>query len=193
LDQIESDFGGRARGGRISARACLKQIIADLCGVGHRQDTLCRARVKHPFLRGCAVSGSNNSRKHSLECLRLAADCMQLAAEAHSFAVQTHFVRMARGMVQLGGSRTEREYSDRARILRLRTRTNGSYLAAARLRDGRPQRPVTKSLPRARCELSLEGMGACDCFMSACAVDMCWQSSAFLHPASRFCIALNRG
>jgi hypothetical protein len=64
------------------------------------------------------VSGSNNSRKHSLECLRLAADCMQLAAEAHSSAVQTHFVRMAREWSTLAdqgpnaNTQTERGYSD---------------------------------------------------------------------------------
>jgi glycine cleavage system aminomethyltransferase T len=42
------------------------------------------------------VSGSDNSRKHALECLRLAADCMQLAGDAHNPALQTHFVRMGR-------------------------------------------------------------------------------------------------
>jgi hypothetical protein len=50
---------------------------------------------------------------------------------------------------------------DRTRILRpsadtrTKNRTNGSYLAAPRLRDGRSQRSVTKSLPR----VSLEAMG----------------------------------
>jgi hypothetical protein len=50
---------------------------------------------------------------------------------------------------------------DRTRILRpsagtqTKNRTNRNYLAAARLRDGRPQRPVTKSLPRATCELAI--------------------------------------
>jgi glycine cleavage system aminomethyltransferase T len=42
------------------------------------------------------MSESNNSRKHALECLRLAADCMQLASDVHSSALQTHFVRVAR-------------------------------------------------------------------------------------------------
>ena len=43
------------------------------------------------------MSGSDNSRKHALECLRLAADCMQLAGgDVHNPALQTHFVRMAR-------------------------------------------------------------------------------------------------
>jgi hypothetical protein len=41
------------------------------------------------------VSGSDNSRKHALECLRLAADCMQLAGDVHNPALQPHFVRMA--------------------------------------------------------------------------------------------------
>ena len=40
--------------------------------------------------------GSDNSREHALECLRLAADCMQLAGDVHNPALQTHFVRMAR-------------------------------------------------------------------------------------------------
>ena len=50
---------------------------------------------------------------------------------------------------------------DRTRILRpsadtrTKNRTNGSYLAAPRLRDGRSQRSVTKSLPRWTCELAI--------------------------------------
>jgi hypothetical protein len=42
------------------------------------------------------VFGSDNSRKHALESLRLAADCMQLAGDVPDPALQTHFVRMAR-------------------------------------------------------------------------------------------------
>jgi hypothetical protein len=64
------------------------------------------------------VSDSNHSRKHALECLRLAADCMQLAGDVHGHALQTHFVRMARewtGLAVQGSdadTQTERRYSD---------------------------------------------------------------------------------
>jgi hypothetical protein len=56
---------------------------------------------------------------------------------------------------------------DRTRILRpsadtrTKNRIKGSYLAAAGFRDGRPQRSVTKSLPRATCELAIT------CFLKA--------------------------
>jgi hypothetical protein len=87
---------------------------------------------------------------------------------------------------------------DRTRILRpsadtwTKNRINGSYLAAAGLRDGRPQRSVTKSLPRdvrANDNLFLEGMGpagACDCSMSARPVDMSLAVLGFLTS----CVAL---
>ena len=42
----------------------------------------------------CAVSESDYSRKHALECLRLASDCMQLAGDVQDPALQSHFVRM---------------------------------------------------------------------------------------------------
>ena len=39
---------------------------------------------------------SDYSRKHALECMRLAADSMQLAGDVQNPALQSHFVRMAR-------------------------------------------------------------------------------------------------
>ena len=66
-----------------------------LCGVDHRQDTRCCATILHPCFEEVAVSESDNSRKHALECLRLEADCMQLAGVVRGPALQTHFVRMA--------------------------------------------------------------------------------------------------
>jgi hypothetical protein len=42
------------------------------------------------------VSESDYSRKHALECTRLAADSMQLAGDVQNPAFQSHFVRMAR-------------------------------------------------------------------------------------------------
>jgi hypothetical protein len=42
------------------------------------------------------VSESDNSRKHALECMRLAADCMQLAGDVRSPTLQRHFLRMSR-------------------------------------------------------------------------------------------------
>jgi hypothetical protein len=42
------------------------------------------------------VSESDNSRKHALECMRLAADCTQLADDVHSPTLQQHFLRMAK-------------------------------------------------------------------------------------------------
>ena len=38
---------------------------------------------------------SDYSRKHALECLRMASDCMQLAGDLPNPALQSHFVRMA--------------------------------------------------------------------------------------------------
>ena len=43
----------------------------------------------------CAVSKSDGSRKHALECLRLAADCRQLARDIAHPAGRRHFLRMA--------------------------------------------------------------------------------------------------
>lgn len=48
---------------------------------------------------------SSGSRKHALECLRLAADCKQLAVKTESPILQSHFVRMAGVWGYLGGSR----------------------------------------------------------------------------------------
>jgi hypothetical protein len=64
------------------------------------------------------VSESNNSRKHELECLRLATDCMQLAGDIHNTALQSHFLRMARVWSTLADrgldvdSETKRRYPD---------------------------------------------------------------------------------
>jgi len=38
---------------------------------------------------------TNRSRKHDLECLRLASDCMQLVGDIRSAGLQRHFLRMA--------------------------------------------------------------------------------------------------
>jgi hypothetical protein len=38
---------------------------------------------------------SDNLRKRTLECMRLAADCTQLARDAHSSDLRSHFLRMA--------------------------------------------------------------------------------------------------
>ena len=64
------------------------------------------------------VSESNSSRKHELECLRLATDCMQLAGDIHNTALQSHFLRMARVWSTLADrgldvdSETKRRYPD---------------------------------------------------------------------------------
>ena len=64
------------------------------------------------------MSELNNSRKHELECLRLAADCMQLAGDVHNPALQSRFVRMAREWSRLAvqetntDTETERRYPD---------------------------------------------------------------------------------
>jgi hypothetical protein len=41
------------------------------------------------------MSKLDHMRKHSLECMRLAADCTRLAADIHRPAWQAHFIRMA--------------------------------------------------------------------------------------------------
>ena len=48
------------------------------------------------FEQRCAVSESHNSRKHELECLRLAADFKQLARDVRSPTLRSHFRRMAK-------------------------------------------------------------------------------------------------
>jgi hypothetical protein len=64
------------------------------------------------------VFDSDYSRKHTLECMRLASDCLQLAGDVRSPALQTHFVRMAREWTSLAvqgpnaNTQTERGYSD---------------------------------------------------------------------------------
>jgi hypothetical protein len=64
------------------------------------------------------VPDSNYSRKHVLECLRLASDCMQLAGNVRNPALQTHFVRMAREWTSLAvqgsdaNTPTRHEHSD---------------------------------------------------------------------------------
>ena len=47
-------------------------------------------------LKRCVVSESDNSRKHELQCLRLAAECMQLVGDVRSPTLQRHFLGMAR-------------------------------------------------------------------------------------------------
>ena len=42
------------------------------------------------------MSESEKSRKHELDCLRLASDCRQLAFDVPGPALKSHFVRMAR-------------------------------------------------------------------------------------------------
>jgi hypothetical protein len=64
------------------------------------------------------VSESDHSRKHALECMRLAADSMQLAGDVQNPALQSHFVRMARVWSDLavrgpnGDTRMENAYPD---------------------------------------------------------------------------------
>ena len=47
-------------------------------------------------LKRCAVSESDDPRKHELQCLRLAAECMQLVGDVRSPTLQRHFLGMAR-------------------------------------------------------------------------------------------------
>jgi hypothetical protein len=64
------------------------------------------------------VSESDYSRKHALECMRMAADCMQLAGDVQNPASQSHFVRIARVWSDLAvrepnaDARTESRYPD---------------------------------------------------------------------------------
>ena len=57
------------------------------------------------------MSDSEYLRRHSLECLRLAADSMELACDVHNPARQAHFVRMGEEWTDLaerGPSGTKR-------------------------------------------------------------------------------------
>jgi hypothetical protein len=64
------------------------------------------------------VSETDYSKRHALECLRLAADCMQLVSDVHNPALQSHFLRMAREWTSLAvqgpnaNTASERGYSD---------------------------------------------------------------------------------
>ena len=64
------------------------------------------------------MSESDYSRRHALECLRMAADCMQLAGDVQNPALQSHFARMARVWSDLAvrgpnaDTRTESGYSE---------------------------------------------------------------------------------
>jgi hypothetical protein len=42
------------------------------------------------------MSDEEYSRKHALECLRLASDCMQLAGDVGNPALQSRFLRMGK-------------------------------------------------------------------------------------------------
>jgi hypothetical protein len=42
------------------------------------------------------LSDPEISRKHALECMRLASDCMQLVGDVSSPALRSHFLQMAR-------------------------------------------------------------------------------------------------
>ena len=42
------------------------------------------------------MSDEEFSRKHALECLRMASDCLQLAGDVRSPALQSRFLRMGK-------------------------------------------------------------------------------------------------
>jgi hypothetical protein len=56
------------------------------------------------------MSDTEYSRKHVLECLRLASDCMQLAGDARNPALQSQFLRMGKLWTHLAdeAARTKR-------------------------------------------------------------------------------------
>jgi hypothetical protein len=54
-------------------------------------------------------SKSERTRKHALECLRLAADCKYLARVIERPAVQRHFLRMAEEWIALAEQSPEAE------------------------------------------------------------------------------------
>jgi hypothetical protein len=78
------------------------------------------------------VPESDNSRKHKLECTRLAADCMQLVGDVRSPALQSHFLRTAQVWSDLAdrgpGADTQGE-----RLFRTRNRAKRSYPVRARI------------------------------------------------------------
>ncbi len=74
------------------------------------------------------MSESDNFRKHSLECMRLAAECTQLVGDIHIPSLQRHFLRMAKvwtsqakrgpGADAQTKNYTKRAYAAQARISR---------------------------------------------------------------------------
>ena len=51
---------------------------------------------------GALCPKSYNSRKHALECLRLAADCRQMAGDVRTRPLRSHFHQMAELWATLG-------------------------------------------------------------------------------------------
>jgi hypothetical protein len=91
------------------------------------------------------VSESDYSRKHALECMRLAADSMQLAGDVQNPALQSHFLRMATVW-------SDQRFENRIGILgwkkHTRTQSRNKRGCLARTRTSR------HSWPR-RCELAI--------------------------------------
>ena len=51
------------------------------------------------------MSEWDNTRRHDLECTRLASDCVQLAGDVDHPVLRSHFIRMARVWTTLAGDR----------------------------------------------------------------------------------------
>jgi hypothetical protein len=98
---------------------------AFLCGVGHRQDSRCRATIQHPcfkevrrvgvglFAEACVTVHAHGVRVHAISG-RPSEPCFAVA-----------FRSDGDGMDRLGGSRTECGYSDGTRILGLGVEPGG--------------------------------------------------------------------
>jgi hypothetical protein len=70
-------------------------------GVDHRQAKRRHAMVRRPLFEACTMADSEYSRKHDLECLRLASDLTQLANGTVSPVLRSQFLRMAKVWTRL--------------------------------------------------------------------------------------------
>ena len=66
------------------------------------------------------MSDPEISRKHALECMRLASDCMQLVGDVSSPALRSHFLQMARAWSDRADRGPARNASERTIFKQLR-------------------------------------------------------------------------
>ena len=82
------------------------------------------------------MAETDYSRKHALECIRMAADSMRIRRRCPEPCFAVAFRSDGDGMVRPSGSRTECGYSDGKREPKLQRRNKRVTWPARELRDG---------------------------------------------------------